>query len=62
MYSVDDRTVDTLQVKPRNFVSSVNQDESVSTQVESYIFTPNKLTLVTFEELRDTNSHKDLRI
>jgi NET1-associated nuclear protein 1 (U3 small nucleolar RNA-associated protein 17) len=62
MYSVDDRTVDTLQVKPRNYVSSVNQDESVSTQVESYCFTPNKLTLVTFEELRDTNSHKDFRI
>ena len=25
MYSVDDRTLDSLQVKPRNFVSSANQ-------------------------------------
>ena len=63
MYSVDDRTVDSLQVKPRNYVSSANQSESVSsTQVESYCFTPDKLTLVTFEELIDANSHKDFRI
>lgn len=62
MYSVDDRTVDSLQVKPRNFVSTVDQKESISTHVQSYCFTPNKLSLVTFEELSDSNSHKDFRI
>ena len=34
----------------------------MTTQVDSYCFTPDKLSLVTFEELRDANSHKDFRI
>jgi hypothetical protein len=37
-------------------------DETPSTQVKSFCFTPDKKTLVTFEELRDENSHKNFRI
>jgi len=32
------------------------------TQVKSFAFTPNRKNLITFESLRDVNSHKDIKI
>ena len=64
MYNVEDQSVDTLQVKQRNFVSAMNTSEKSgpSTEVKSYCFTPDKKTLVTFEDLHDENSHKEFHI
>ena len=50
-------------VKPRNFVSKTNDKTDVpSTHIKSYVMTPNRLHLVTFEELEDRNQHKDIKI
>jgi hypothetical protein len=33
-----------------------------STNVESFTMTPDRKTLITFESLKDQNSHKDIKI
>jgi WD40 repeat protein len=61
-FNIDDRTLQSLNVKPRNFTSKSDDEEPPATHIKGYCMTPDRKHLITFEELLDQNSHKDIRI
>lgn len=62
-YNIDDKSVQQLQVKPRNFISNTDGKQKVpETNIRSFCFTPDLKNLITFEELADKNSHKDIKV
>lgn len=60
-YQVDERTVQSLVVKARNYTSKGDMHDPPSTHIKSFGMTPDRKHLVTFEELVDKNSHKSMR-
>lgn len=51
-----------MQIKQRNFVSQSSDIEPPETCVKSYGITPDQKNLITFEELHDKSSNKDILI
>lgn len=50
-------------MKPRNFISNTDGKQKVpETNIRSFCFTPDLKNLITFEELADKNSHKDIKV
>lgn len=60
LFNIEERSLQTLDVKAKNHV--VGARPSPATNVKAHCLTPDQKTLVTFEELADTNSHKDIKV
>jgi hypothetical protein len=61
-FNIDDKSLETLKIKDRNFVLKSGTDEPPQTHVKSFCLTPDRKDLITYEELIDSNSHKDIYI